>query len=133
MVRLLASSTHQPLLPSAACPPASIFQHSRVQRPRNLVAHTLLRSAGVAGDGTLSLEDFEPIMNMIIFKSNNWQESVVAKLNWARALSLKVVLVPMVAGYVSSALISSDSPYAGKAPGYLTSVIDLVSKYTLLF
>jgi hypothetical protein len=89
-----------------------------------------MRSGG-AGDGTLTLEEFEPIMNMIIFRSKNWKESVVAKFSWA--LALKIVLVPMLAGYLSSVLISRDSAYADKAPGYLTSVIDLISKYTLLF
>jgi hypothetical protein len=83
------------------------------------------------GDGQLTLEEFEPIMRMIIFRKKRWQESVVAKFAWA--LLLKIVLVPLVAGYLSSVLISRDSDYADKAPGILTSVIDLVSKYTLLF
>ena len=70
-------------------------------------------------------------MSMIIFRQKSWRESVVAKFTWA--LILKLVLVPLVAGYLSSVLISRDATYAEKAPAVLTSVIDLASKYTLLF
>jgi hypothetical protein len=99
--------------------------------PTMVEVRDLMKKFDKNADGSLTLEEFEPVMKTIIFRKKAWRDSVVVRFGWA--LLLKIVLVPLVAGYVTQFFVSKNSKYSDSAPGVITSVIDLVSKYTLLF